>query len=93
MPIDETRLLRATGRMLVRPEIEEFENAFQQVTETWEYLRFSAQVAVAFDTVIHKHDIAAFGYDWWGERELITQLRAQSRLVVSPGWPRWGGRE
>ncbi len=103
MPIDETRLLRATGRMLVRPEIEEFENAFQQVTEdqleemfmqfhamyevdrtvTREHLRFSAQVAVAFDTIIHRHDIAAFGYYWWGERELMTQLRAQSGLAVS----------
>ncbi len=103
MPIDEARLLRATGRMLVRPEIEEFENAFQQVTEdqveemltqfhtmyevessvTREHLRFSAQVAVAFDTIIHKYDIAAFGYYWWGERELITQLRAQSGLAVS----------
>jgi len=103
MPIDETRLLRATGRMLVRPEIEEFENAFQQVTEdqleemvtqfhtmyavdrtvTREHMRFAAQVAVAFDTIIHKYDIAAFGYYWWGERELMTQLRAQSGLAVS----------
>ncbi len=103
MPIDETRLLRATGRMLVRPEIEEFENAFRQVTAdqmeemfrqlhtmyevdrsvTREHMRFSAQVAVAFDTIVHKYDIAAFGYYWWGERELMTQLRAQSGLAVS----------
>ncbi len=103
MPIDEARLLRATGRMLVRPEIEEFENAFQQVTEdqveemltqfhtmyeversvTREHMRFSAQVAVAFDAIIHKYDIAAFGYYWWGERDLVTQLRAQSGLAVS----------
>ncbi len=103
MPIDEARLLRATGRMLVRPEIEEFENAFQQVTEdqveemltqfhtmyevessvTREHMRFSAQVAVVFDEIIHKYDLAAFGYYWWGERELVTQLRAQSGLAVS----------
>ncbi len=103
MPIDETRLLRATGRMLVRPEIEEFENAFRQVTGdqleemftqlhtmyevdrsvTRDHIRFSAQVAVAFDMIVRKHDLAAFGYYWWGERELMTQLRAQSGLAVS----------
>lgn len=103
MPIDETRLLRVTGRMLVRPEVEEIENAFHQVTEdqleemftqfhtmyevdrtvTREHMRFSAQVAVAYDTIIHKYDISAFGYYWWGEDELITQLRAQSGLAVS----------
>ncbi len=103
MPIDETRLLRATGRMLVRPEIEEITSAFHQVTEdqleemftqfhtlyevddnvTRAHMRFAAQVAVAYDTVIHRHDIAAFGYYWWGEDELTTQLRAQSGLAVS----------
>ena len=31
MPIDEVRLLRATGRMLVWPEIKEIRNAFQEV--------------------------------------------------------------
>ncbi|MYA04533.1 MAG: hypothetical protein F4Y37_07985 [Caldilineaceae bacterium SB0664_bin_22] len=103
MPIDESRLLRATGRMLARPEVEEFENAFHAVTDdqleemlthfettyevdstvTRDHMRFSAQVAVAYDAVIRKHDISAFGYYWWGERELMTQLRAQSGLAVS----------
>ncbi len=103
MPIDGSRLLRTTGRMLVEPEIEEIENAFNRVQEdqlenmyrqfrtlyevdktvTNEHMRFSAQAAVAYDEVIKKHDIYAFGYYWWGERELITQLRAQSGLAVS----------
>ena len=103
MPTDEARLLRATGRMLVRPEIEEIENAFLQVTEdqleemltqfqsmyevdptiTKEHMRFSAKVAVAYETVIRRYDISAFGYFWWGENELTTQLRAQSGLAVS----------
>jgi L-arabinose isomerase len=103
MPIDEHRLLRATGRLLVRPEVEEIENAYARVTEvqledmfrrlramynvdesvTDAHLRFSAQVAVAFDEVITRHDIHAFGFCWWGERDLITQLRAQAALGVS----------
>jgi L-arabinose isomerase len=103
MPIDEHRLLRATGRMLKRPEVEEIEEAFQRVTEEQiedmyrqfrtlyevdktvadEHMRFSAQLAVAYDEIIKKHDIFAFGYYWWGEKELITQLRAQSNLSVS----------
>lgn len=103
MPIDELRLLRATGRMLVHPEVEELENAYHRATQeqledmyaqfrqmydvdetvTDEHMRFSAQVAVAFNEVITKYDIYAFGYYWWGERELITQLRAQSGLAVS----------
>ncbi len=103
MPLDEHRLLRATGRMLVHPEIDEIEAAYHRVTPgqlddmyqqfrqmyevgetvTNEHMKFSAQVAVAYDEVIRKHDIHAFGYYWWGERELITQLRAQSALAVS----------
>ncbi len=103
MPIDEHRLLRVTGRMLARPEVEEFEEAYHRVTDdqleemytelrrvyavdatvTNEHLRFSAQLAVAYDEVIRRHDIDAFGYYWWGEKELITQLRAQSGLAVS----------
>jgi L-arabinose isomerase len=103
MPIDEHRLLRATGRMLIRPEVEEIENAYHRVTEaqleamyaqfremydvdatvTDEHMRFAAQVAVALDEVIHKHDIDAFGFYWWGERELVTLLRAQADLAVS----------
>jgi L-arabinose isomerase len=50
---------------------------------TNEHLRFSAQAAIAFDRVIHKHDVYAFGFYWWGERELVTQLRAQAGLAVS----------
>ncbi len=103
MPIDEHRLVRATGKLLVRPEVEELENAYQRVTEeclqemycqfrelyqvdtsiTDDDLRFSAQIAAAFDEIICKYDIHAFGYYWWGERELMTQLRAQSGLAVS----------
>ena len=103
MPIDEHRLLRATGRMLKQPEVEEIEEAFHRVTGeqledmyrqfrtlyevnktvTNEHMRFSAQLAVAYDEVIKKHDIFAFGYYWCGEKELITQLRAQSNLAVS----------
>jgi len=103
MPVDEHRVLRATGRLLARPEIEEVAEAYRRVTEaqlqdmygqframyevdatvTDEHLRFSAQVAVAYDEVIRKHDISAFGYYWWGEQELMVQLRSQSALAVS----------
>jgi L-arabinose isomerase len=103
MPVDEHRLLRSTGRMLARPEVEEIETAFARVTDdqveemllqfrvmydvdetvTDDHLRFSAQAAVAYDEVIRKHDMYAFGYYWWGEKELVTQLRAQSNLAVS----------
>jgi L-arabinose isomerase len=103
MPIDEHRLLRSTGRMLARPEVEEIQIAFQQVTGkqlddmfrqlralydvdrsvTDDHMRFSAQAAVAYDQVIKRHDIFAFGYYWWGATELLTQLRAQSNLAVS----------
>jgi len=38
---------------------------------------------VAYDQVITKYNISAFGYYWWGERELMTQLRSQSNLAVS----------
>jgi L-arabinose isomerase len=103
MPVDESRILRATGRMLKKPEVEEIENAFNEVTEeqaedmcgqfrdlyevddtvTNDHMRFSAKTAVAYEEVIIRHDIAAFGYYWWGEKDLITQLRAQSGLAVS----------
>ena len=103
MPIDEHRLLKATGKMLEQPEVEEIENAFNRVnkkqlddmcnqframyevdeTVTDEHMEFSAQAAVAYDEIINKYDISAFGYYWWGERELVTQLRAQSNLAVS----------
>ena len=104
MPIDEHRLLRSTGNLLIRPEVEEIEEAYHRVTSeqledmyrqframydvdatvTNEHLRTSAQIAVAYDEVMRKrHDIHAFGYYWWGEKELITQLRSQSGLAVS----------
>ena len=43
----------------------------------------SEQLAIAYEEIILKHDIHAFGYYWWGEKEIITQLRAQSNLAVS----------
>ena len=103
MPTDEHRVLKATGKLLKRPEIEEIEEAYRRVTDiqikdmvgqframyeveptvTDEHLHFSARVAVAYDEIIRKHDIGAFGYYWWGEKELVTQLRSQSALAVS----------
>ncbi len=52
-------------------------------TVTDEHMTFSARAAIAYEEIIRKHDIYAFGYYWWGEKELITQLRAQSNLAVS----------
>jgi L-arabinose isomerase len=103
MPIDEHRLIRATGKMLERVEVEEIQNAFECVTKEQledmyaqfrasyevdqsvsnEDMRFSAQVAVAFDQVICQHNISPFGYYWWGHQAQTTQLRAQSALAVS----------
>lgn len=103
MPIDEHRLLRATGKLLIRPEVEEIKTAFEEVTAselsdmyeqfrsmydvdetvTNEHMRFSAQTAVAFDRIIFRYDISAFGYYWWGDEEFMTQIRAQSALAVS----------
>ncbi|MFH1007452.1 MAG: hypothetical protein V1800_08125 [Candidatus Latescibacterota bacterium] len=103
MSMDEHRLLRATGKLLIHPEVEEIEEACHRVTQeqledmyrelrrmydvdetvTNEDLKFSAQLAVAYEEVIRKHDIYAFGYYWWGMKERITQLRAQSALAVS----------
>jgi len=103
MPIDEHRLLKATGRMLVRPEVEEIEEACRRVTPdqledmygqfremydvdesvTNDHMTVSARIAVAFDEVVTRHDISAFGYFWWGEKDAVTQLRAQSALAVS----------
>lgn len=50
---------------------------------TDDHMRESARIAVAFDEVIRKHGIDAFGYYWWGEKEAVTELRAQSALAVS----------
>ena len=52
-------------------------------TVTDEHMTISAQLAIAYEEIILKHDIQAFGYYWWGEKEIITQLRAQSNLAVS----------
>jgi L-arabinose isomerase len=103
MPTDESRVLRATGALLVRPEVEEIAEAFHRATDqqtkamlaefrriydveesvTDDHMRLSARIAVAFDEVVNRHRIDAFGYFWWGEREETTQLRAQSALAVS----------
>lgn len=103
MPVDENRLVRATGKLLVRPEVEEIEEAVKRVTETQlnamyeqirslyevdgtvnnEHLKLSAQIAVAYEEVILKHDISAFGYFWWGEKAFITDYRSQSSIAVS----------
>ena len=103
MPIDEPRVLKTMGKLIVRPEIEEILEAYRQVDEealdamyhemrtmyevdssvTNEHLQFSARAAIAYEKVIRKYDIYAFGYYWWGETELITQLRCQSTLAVS----------
>lgn len=103
MPIDEHRWLRTTGNLIVRPEVEEIEEAFHRASPdqlqdmylqfremydvdmsvTEEDMKISAQLAIAYEEVIVKHNIHAFGYYWWGEKELITQLRAQSALAVS----------
>ena len=50
---------------------------------TNEHLRESARIAVAYDEVIRRHDISAFGFYWWGETERVTELRAQAALAVS----------
>lgn len=59
-------------------ELYEFD---ESVTE--EHLRESAKIAVAYDEVIKKHNIDGFGYYWWGEKNMVTELRAQSALAVS----------
>ena len=103
MPTDEHRWLRATGNLIIRPEVEEIEEAYHRVTAeqlndmyrqlrelyevdasvTDEHMKVSAQLAVAYEEVITRHNIDAFGYYWWGQKELTTQLRAQSTLAVS----------
>jgi len=103
MPVDEQRLLRATGKLLLRPEVEEIEEAYRSVAQaqidemcgqframydvdaevTNEHLSESARIAVAYDDVITRHDISAFGFYWWGMKDSVTQLRAQAALAVS----------
>ena len=103
MPTDEHRILKATGQLLARPEVEEIEEAWKRVTDeqlqdmyrqfrefydvddsvTDEHMRESAKIAVAFDEIIRKYNIDAFGFYWWGEKPYMTELRAQSALAVS----------
>ena len=73
---------------VTKKQLEDMYKQFREMydideTVTDEHMKFSAQVAVAYEEVILKHDIYAFGYYWWGEKELITQLRCQSGLAVS----------
>lgn len=103
MQIDESRVMRKTGKLLLHPEVEEIEEAYGRVTEaqvrdmlgqfrsmyevdpgvTDEHMWDSARIAVAYDEIIGKYDISAFGYYWWGEKEQLTTLRSQSALAVS----------
>ena len=103
MPSDEHKILKVTGQLLCRPEVEEVEEAYNQVTEaeledmyrdfrnyyrvdetvTNEHMRESAKIAVAFDKIIKKYNIDAFGFYWWGQKPHMTELRAQSALAVS----------
>jgi len=50
---------------------------------TNEHMRESARLCVAYEEIVRKHDINAFGYYWWGKTEEITQLRSDSALAVS----------
>jgi L-arabinose isomerase len=103
MPVDEYRILNATGQLICRPEVEELEEAYKRVspeklkdmyaqfrsmymvdkTVTDEHMEESAKIAVAFDEIIKKHTINAFGFYWWGEKPYMTELRAQAALAVS----------
>jgi len=103
MPCDEQRILKVTGQLLCRPEVEEIEEAFKRVTPkqllkmcsqlrsyykvddtvTDQHMEQSAKIAVAFDEIINKYGIDAFGFYWWGEKLEITELRAQAALGVS----------
>ena len=103
MPTDEHRILKATGQLLCRPEVEEIEEAWKRVTDeqiedmyrqfrafydvdetvTDAHMYESAKIAVAFDEIIRKYGIDAFGFYWWGEKPYMTELRAQSALAVS----------
>ena len=48
-----------------------------------EHLYNSAKVAVAYDEIIRKYDLSAFGYYWWGQTEKTIELRSQSALAAS----------
>lgn len=103
MPVDEHRVLKATGQLICRPEVEEVEEAYKAVTEEEirkmyrefyefyevdesvkeEHMYESARIAAAFDKIIQKYRIDAFGFYWWGVKPYMTELRAQSALAVS----------
>lgn len=103
MPTDDHRVLKATGQMLCRPEVEEVEEAYKRVTPaqldamytefreyydvdesvTDDHMLESAKIAVAFDAIVQKYNIDAFGFYWWGEKESMVALRAQSALAAS----------
>lgn len=103
MPSDEHRILKVTGQLLCRPEVEEIEEAYKEITDeeleqmyrdfrndyrvdetvTNDHMRESAKIAVAFDKIIKKYGIDAFGFYWWGQKPYMTELRAQSALAVS----------
>jgi L-arabinose isomerase len=53
------------------------------VAVTNEHLSDSARIALAYDELITRHDISAFGFYWWGVKDTVTQLRAQASLAVS----------
>lgn len=50
---------------------------------TNDHMKESAKIAVAFDKIIRKYGIDAFGFYWWGQKPYMTELRAQSALAVS----------
>ena len=103
MPVDDHRILLATGRLPLRPEVEEIEEAVKRVSAvrmkamldefrasydvdgsvTDAHMEVSAKIAAAFDEVIGKYGINAFGFYWWGEKPYMTELRAQAALGVS----------
>ncbi len=111
MPADDHKLLASTGKMFLRPEIEEFYEEYQKVNEdeiremnsqfrdfyevkenvTDEHMYESAKIAVVYDKIIKKYDIAGYGYYWWGISDLYTHLRAQSTVagsrLASMGYP------
>jgi L-arabinose isomerase len=103
MPADDHRLLKAFGKMFIRPEIEEVAELYASVTKdeieamllqfrdfyvvdetvTDEHMYEAAKIAVAYDRIIRKHSIDAYGYYWWGESDLYTRLRSQSAVAGS----------
>lgn len=48
-----------------------------------EHMYESAKIAAAFDKIVKRYHIDAFGFYWWGVKPYMTELRAQSALAVS----------